>query len=462
MLDSLIIHIPVQDEFCVKTGNLYNMVGGDISYYQISTEVAMWRNPETLEVVTGVAKHPFEKVPSSYSNMAIKFYSDNVANTKPYIALNASTKILQGHNIFGGESVENLACEMIAMLRDYYPIFYNFLDISEARISRVDSTYSVRVDHERLIQPLLRFMSNVSNGHRKNDKKKRDFYNTIYFGGRTSRYGGCKIYGKHHEVMESIKELEKRSKQGNLQATKHLQVYTSEILEFSKCLVRLESSTKSQKLDRLRLPTNLWEFIRYQKSKKGRDVLTYLWRLWFDPILDSLKGEIMEDYDDSDIHARCKEVLWTQNISKKIKPKLLHYYSNCDCCINYAYAGLPFSSDTKFYILGKISYVKANNAFNFYQLVKANGFDDVKTRYSTRAFQINVKSLVDEVKISRAVLQNLGEDKGESVSVVKLLNLDFSSQFPEGYEPPISSHILDFSKYVNEVKTNRKPLRLVS
>lgn len=308
MLDTLIIHIPIRSEFVRQTGNLYSIIG-DVADYQIrAVPTYLKRDLDTGDISWGELKHPYESLPSNYANMAIKFYAANVSNAKPYISLNASIKLLQGHNVYGGESVRNLATEMLSLLKEYYPVFYVALAVEEASISRIDSTFSVRLQHERHVQPCIRFLANISNGHRKTDKKQRQFFNTAYFGGRTSRYGGAKVYGKHHELLDNIKDLKKRANSGCTESIKKMEVFTPELLEWSKCLLRFESSTKRRQLERFHIPVNLWEFIRYQEGKE-RDVLTRLWRYWFDPIFNALEGDIMEDYEDAQVYALCRKKL---------------------------------------------------------------------------------------------------------------------------------------------------------
>lgn len=75
-----------------------------------------------------------------------------------------------------------------------------------------------------------------------------------------------------------------------------------------------------------------------------------------------------------------------------------------------------------------------------------NGWDDVKTRYSDSQFNRNVKALVD-IGIPKALLQNLWEAKGTTIPVAELIKMDFSKQYPDGYKPPISTHIKDFKQY---------------
>lgn len=433
MLDTLIFNIPMLPEFVRQTGNLYSVIG-DVADYQIKAVPSyLKRDLMTGKVTYGDLRHPYESLPSSYSGMAIKFNAVNVANTLPYISLNASTKILQGHNVFGGESVLNLASEMLHLLQSNYPEFFACLDLSNASISRIDSTYSVRLPHQRLIQPCLRFLSNVSNGQRRNDTDRRDFFNTVYWGGATTRYGNAVAYGKHEDVMREVKELQSKSKKGCLASASKLSIFTPELLEWSSCLLRFESRTKKRKLEQLGFPINLWAFIAYQE--KNKDVLAKLWRGWFDPILNSLEGTVMDNYDDSSIYDLCRRKLVTFNRELKhsfINPYYLRVYS---------------FQDKIFVKTGKKSYTKANNAFNFYQLLKLNTFSDVRNRYSKAQFSRLVKSLVD-IDIPKAHLQNLGDTERRSIPMIELVKFDFSNQYPADYTPPISSHIKQFKRYV--------------
>jgi len=445
MLDTLIIHIPIRKEFVRTTGNL-NSVIGDASYYGLPTQSYFKRDLKTGEVTHGELKHPYESLPSSYSGMAIKFFSDNVANTIPYVSMNASVKILQGHNVYGGESVKNLATEMLYLLQSNYPEFFASLDVPQASISRLDSTYSVRLDHERHIQPCLRFLSNVSQGQRKSDKDRRDFYNTVYWGGKTSREGGAKAYGKHCEVMNEVTKLKRDIMRGCSQAKNKLSVFTPELLDWSARLLRFESSTKKRKLEKLGLPTNLWQFIEYQQTNK--DVLTVLWKLWFNPILKAIEGNLeMENFDEAAIYQLCRKHLWSQIIKKSLTQHNVY--------ARYQY--FQFDSDTQFKLVGRISYTKANNAFNFYQLLKANSYADIKKRYSSSQFNTLMKSLTD-LGFARGELQNLFERQTKSVPMVELIKFDFSNQYPVGYQPVISEHINDFDYIIS-----KKPkLRLVA
>ena len=410
MLDSLVIHIPLQPEYYTLDNNLYSIVG-DIADFQVKAVPSyLKRDPLTREVTLGALYSPFESLPSSFSSMAMKFYAVNVSNTPPYVAINASAKLLQGHNVYGGQSVLNLASEMLALLKENYPFFYSTLDIKEARISRLDSTYSVRLSSEMLIQPALRFLRHADTGQRKSDNR-RDFHNTVYFGLAKSPYGGAKIYGKSYELKESIKKFKLSADKGSMQSAKMLEIFNDELVAYSQGLLRFECTTKARQLEKCNLPKNLWAFIDYQLNE-DKNVLTKLWRMWFDPILSTLDGDIMPDIDDSDIYDKCRSKLFT--VTAK----------------------------------GNVTYTRANNAYNFYKLLKQDGYELVKSRYAARTFQENVKCLID-IGFKRAVLKNLSKETLDAFPVSEILNFDFGVQAPDGYKPPVSQHIKEYTRYLN-------------
>lgn len=413
MLDSLVLHVPLLPDYYTVDGNLHNIIG-DIADYQIKAVPSyLKRDPVTKEITLGALYSPFESLPSSFSSMAIKFYSSNVANSPPYIALNASAKLLQGHNVYGGESVLNLASEMLALLNENYPAFYNMLDIKNARISRLDSTYSVRLSSEMLIQPALRFLKHADTGQRKSDNR-RDFHNTVYFGLAKSPYGGAKIYGKSYELKDSIKKYKRSADKGSTQSAKMLEIFNDELVSYSEGLLRFECTTKARQLEKTNLPKNLWAFIDYQINT-DKNVLRQLWHMWFDPILSTLTGDIKPDIDDSDVYDKCRSKLFT--VTKK----------------------------------GSVTYTKANGAYNFYKLLKQDGYDLVKQRHTVPTFNRNVKALVD-IGFPLAVLKNLSKEMPVPIPVNEILDFDFDNQAPDGYKQPASNHVKDYTIYLNAGK----------
>ena len=434
MLDTLVIHVPMRQEFCVSVGNLHSVIG-DVAHYQVRAVPSYFKRALDGTITHGDLFHPYESLPTSFGGMAMKFHAVNVANTLPYVSLNASVKILQGHNVCGGESVKNLACEMLGLLRSVYPEFFACLDVQNATISRLDSTFSARLDNEGLIAPCLRFLSNISNGHRKADTDKRDFYNTVYWGGATSRLGGCKVYGKHNEMMVEVNALREKVAKGYVASQRRLDLFTPDLIDWSRCLLRFESTTKRRKLEMLNIPTNLWQFIRHQGMDK--DLLTRLWRLWFDPVFEAMKGDYeLHNSDDADVLACCRAFLWSQK-------KVFDFISPVCLVFPEKFSLLSFS------LSNPIKYTRANNAFNFYQLLRANGFYAMQSRMVRRTFNDAVKSL-ELCNFPRSVLQNLHDEKPVTIPFRDLVQIDFTKQIPSWYTPVISSHINAFDVYIRK------------
>lgn len=440
MLDTLEIHIPVQYQFCYQNGGtLWNIVG-EVPHYGLRGHGACVFDIETKQIKPlGEQKHAFERLESSFGGMAFKFYSHNVANTLPYISLKASAKFLQGHNVYGSDDVQKLACAMIAKLKEIHPIFYTFLDIAKAKISRIDATYSARVGDEEMVKKSLEFLRSVSNKQRiaykyKNKKNGQDvtgvdnrtFYNTVYWGGRGSRHGNAVAYGKHEDVKEYYKKYVQKAQKGCAKSKEFLEnIFYDDLLEYSKGLLRFESRTKARVLEKFGMPTNLWAFIRYQK--KNPNVLRTLWQFWFDPIFKAMKGEVMHLNDDDKIKKLCYDKLYT--VTKK----------------------------------GKISHTKAKNAYNFYMRLKQSGWKAVKDDYNQRAFEINVKSLVD-LGIPKALLQNIDKQSDNVVPVFKMIHMDFSNQHPNpDYDySQFDDEFESYHQFNRYIYPDKPPLRFVA
>lgn len=401
MLDTLVLHVPIQQQYVVRVGSLHS-VFGEVAHYGLRAYGAVEFDIDTKTMKPiGTQKHIYESITSAYAGMAFKFMSHNVANTRPYIELKASAKFLQGHNVFGSDDVQKLACFMLAKLREAHPIFYLFLDIDNARISRIDATYSARLKSQDDVMLMLEYLRNLSNGQRRSDKDRRDFYNTVYWGGQTSRWGNAVAYSKYNDVIDYYKDKVAKSK--TCQKTKEFleNIFYDDLLEYANGLLRFESRTKARLLEKLGLPTNLWAFIRHQKQKEP-NVLQRLWKYWFKPIFAGLKGKVVDLSNDNDIRELCRQKLVTTTKT------------------------------------GRTSYTKAENAFDFYCLLKQVGYERLKARFKgrERSFQMKIKDLVD-IGISKMLLQNVETVEQKKIPVFKLIAVDFTQQYPVGYDPSI-------------------------
>lgn len=400
MLDHLRLLIPVHENHLIRLDDGTSVIKGSIGDFGFKLAS---RHVERLESGVFEAKDlyaPYESLPSSYSGLAVKFF-DKSTMTDPYVEIKASpAKLLQGHNVYGGESVGNAACEMFGILFQSIPELGERLDISLATIGHIDTTFSSTVTNEAIIPKIIDYLSRISNGQTKATKNKK-YETTAYWGGETSRLLQLKAYAKYPELLVTVEKLKKQAAAHDTKAQMLLDtVYTPELLDFAKKLLRWEARIKARKLERMGLPVGLFDFIKYQNENPN--ILTELWRLAFTPIFDTFKGQAMPYSTDDDLHQMLKEQL------KTITPT------------------------------GRVSYTRANNAMNFFHLVRDIGFEAVKARYSSSTFYDNLKNLTD-AGLSKAWLQNLHtKKKGDIVPLVNFCHVDFVAQFPTGYTPPVS------------------------
>lgn len=400
MLDHLRILIPVHENFLTRVSDGGSFIVGNVGDFGFEMASRCVEPNDDGVLVPKDLYAPYDSLPSSYSGLAVKFF-DKCTLSDPYVEIKASpAKLLQGHNVYGGESVGNAACEMLGILFQSIPELGERLDISLATIGHIDTTFSSTVTNEALIPKIIDYLSRIRNGQTKPTKSKK-FETTAYWGGETSRLLQLKAYAKHPELLVTIEKLKKEAKANNAKAQMLLDtVYTPELISYSKKLLRWEARIKARKLERLGLPTGLFDFIRYQQENP--DVLTVLWRQAFAPIFDTFKGQAMPYSTDNDLHDMLKNKL------KTVTPS------------------------------GRVSYTRANNVMNFFHLVRDIGLDTVKSRYSESTYYRLLGYLVDS-GLSKAWLQNLHtKKKGDIVPLVNFCHVDFVAQFPVGYVAPVS------------------------
>lgn len=400
MLDHLRILIPVHENFLTRLNDGSSVIIGNVGDFGFDMAARCVEPDENGVLVPKDLYAPYESLPSSYSGLAVKFF-DKCTLTDPYVEIKASpAKLLQGHNVYGGESVGNAACEMLGILFQSIPELGQRLDISLSTIGHIDTTFSSTVTNEAIIPKIIDYLSRISNGQTKATKNKK-YETTAYWGGETSRLLQLKAYAKFPELLVTMEKLKKQAAAHDAQAQMLLDtVYTPELLNYSKRLLRWEARIKARKLERLGLPTGLFDFIKYQQQNP--DILTVLWRQAFTPIFDTFKGQAMPYSTDDDLHNLLKDKL------KTVTPS------------------------------GRVSYVKANNTMNFFHLVRDVGLVAVKGRYSSTAFYRYLQNLTD-AGLSKAWLANLHtKRKGDIVPLVNFCHVDFVAQFPVGYVPPVS------------------------
>ncbi|UYZ91024.1 phage/plasmid replication protein, II/X family [Moraxella bovis] len=350
----------------------------------------------------------YECLPSSYTDMAIKFFDKGI-NTLPYLELKASpAKLMQGHNVYGSQSIEQGAFEMLGLLIESHPQLCKYLDFDKTEVFHLDATFSARLPHQNQVQPVLDFLANVGKGHRKATYKAHENY--VRWGNDGASIS-AKAYGKYLETQEQLKQFERQALKGDARA-KTCAIALSKAYPFAHALLRFESRITKTYLAKNGYPTNLWELIKLQRATPT--LLGDLWNVAFNPIFETLKGEHLMFKTDFEIEQLLKDKL------KTITPK------------------------------GRVSYTKAYNAMAFYRTIREKGFAQLHKEMRSgeiaeRTFYHNIKLLCD-CGISRSHLQNLHAEKSNVVPFVQLVQIDFSQQAPQGFVPPVSRYEHLFQK----------------
>lgn len=218
---------------------------------------------------------PYETLPSSFTGLAVKlFHQSNYSD--PYVEIKASPpKLLQGHNVYGGESIGNASAEILGILFQSIPEVAPCLNFDLATIRHLDTTFSSQVQNENVIPKVIDYLSRIRNGQTKPTKNKK-YATTAYWGGETSRLLQLKCYAKYDEMLYQLEKFKKKSEAGDSQARLIIDtVYTDELLDFSKKLIRWEARIKARKLERMGLPVGLFDLIKHQKENPN--LLRDLW-----------------------------------------------------------------------------------------------------------------------------------------------------------------------------------------
>lgn len=398
MLDFFRLAIPVIPTHVRGVGNHWYF-DGDIRHYGLPAATRHVGLADDGTTTMGDLYHPYESLPSDFTDMAVKFYT-NTMNAQPYLEIKGSPlKLTQGHNVYGFECMHFAAMHMLGMLCDALPKLMPILDFDNIEVLCLDTTYFIKLPHQNMVQPLLDYMANIAVGHRKAKKVKYDNY--ITWGNDEGRYIRPKAYGKYKEVLAQLNTVQKQADKG-CPRSKALVCVMHDVLPFANATARFEARICKTYLSKNCYPTNLWKLIERQRSEP--DLLFKLWGAAFNPIFNALGDKNMNFSDDGQVLDLLRSKLFT--ITKS----------------------------------GKTSYTKANNAFKFYCLIRQSGWEAVKAIYAESTFYDNVKALQD-ADIDRAHLQNLHKNpNGTVIPFVRLLELKLDQQLPDGYQLPVSKY----------------------
>ena len=397
MLDFLRLAIPINIAF-VRSLDNHHWFNGDIRDYGIPAATRHVSKSDDGQTITGDLYHPYESLASDFTDMAMKFYT-NTMNTPPYVEIKASPlKLLQGHNVYGFESIELGADQMLGMLIEAFPNLVPILDFERTEVLHLDTTYLFRLPHQNMVQPVLDYMANLASGHRKARQIKYENYITWGNDGASVR---PKAYGKFEEVKSQLNKIQKQADKG-CQRSKALVCAMHDALPFANAVLRLEGRICKTYMTKNGYPTNLFELIKLQHEQP--ELLLRLWHVAFDPILDTMKGKYMNFSSDGEI-------------LDLLKSKLVTYTKT-----------------------GKPSYTKAMNAMKFYSLVRQMGLQATQKIYSKAQFHKCINSLL-ECEISKSHLQNLAKNpNGKVIPFVRMFELKMCDQLPQDYQLPVSQY----------------------
>ncbi|MFW1817354.1 phage/plasmid replication protein, II/X family [Acinetobacter guillouiae] len=399
MLDHICINIPFESSFySVDAEGRYFFIDVDPHSLEIPLASRSVNKNDDGTISASALFHPFESVPTHYTGMALKVFFDSAY--EPYVQIKASpAKLMQGHNVFGSDNIEQGAFEMLGFLDVAYPLLSRMLDVPKAWVSHIDVTYSARLKDQFTANKVLQFLSNVSNGQTRLSNKRYD--STVYWGGQTSRLVNHKCYLKYDEFLAQFEEQKQLAKFNNKSAMRVVEVMSDiRLINWTVGLARFESRLKKRWLERNGIPTNLFELIKFQRQNPN--LLQTLWTKATSSIFDALRGQSMKLTDDT-------------SVLKAIE-----------------------SSEIVITKSGKASPTKVRNLFAMYCLIREKGIEEVKNNYGKSQFH-NLLSQLCECGFSKAYLQNLHDEKASNIiPFMKLVEIDFNQQLPDWYEEPQS------------------------
>ena len=158
MLDHLCINIPFETSFYdVDSEGRYFFIDVDPHSLDIPLASRSVNKNDDGSISASALFHPYESVPTHYTGMALKVFFDSAY--APYVQIKASpAKLLQGHNVFGSDDIEQGAAEMLGFLHLAYPLLSRMLEINQAWVSHIDVTYSARLKDEFTAKKVLQFL----------------------------------------------------------------------------------------------------------------------------------------------------------------------------------------------------------------------------------------------------------------------------------------------------------------
>lgn len=375
---------------CKKRG--CKMEAGDFTFlpndYRLDAE-----NVALAEV--SCLRHPFESLPSSWSTLSFKVYQGG-SNYYPHIELKASpAKLLTGQNVFGTCNVMTCLDSLVSAFCYALPDMVEIMDFEHATLAQIDCTFTAHLPNESDSRNVIHALRNISNGQTRGSKSSFD--TTAYFG-KGSRHKRLKAYLKQFELADQIAKITSRYNKTKDPVYKmQLDAMSApDVQEFATNALRLEASIMPRMLQRLAIPTNVWEFESHAKSFDGC-LIKELWNHAWSDIFKTFEGEHMRTYSDTEVHENLRE---------------------------------HFKTETK----SGFSYSKADRLFRFFRMMKHEGWEEVKATTPKATFHRSIKEITEVVP--KAYLQNLQATASNVVPLIRFINVDFERQHPAGWTEP--------------------------
>lgn len=382
MIDFLRLSLPLNDDVL----NVHKDGVRTINYKKLASFGI--RLVGDCELVNGTwetteLKHPFESIPSSHSGMAFKIYQGN-EKTWPHVELKASpAKLAQGHNVYGSDDFAFALHTMLGLFAVTHPRLYDYVMHDSIELRQIDVTYSAQLRNQMEVSAVLEHLYGV--GHRHTKANNGSKYNgTVYFGSKNSKYKCLKFYDKYAEVLNDIKTQKRAGKDTSA---------LEEAAEAAKRLLRAEASVRKCAIKNDFGTLEVFKILPILKNDPTR--LNQLWSIAWTDIFDALKGDEVTMKDDA-----------------KLLEKLLEL---------------------------DITEGRAKAAYRFYLSIKTDGYEFTKQTTSNSTFHRN-KGYLMNAGISHARLQS--NAKSNVIPMVRICDLNFKEQAPEGYELPSLQEVL--------------------
>lgn len=396
MIDLLHLRIPLKSESCISLADGSAVCDLDKYARYDGLTIRSQRGYENGQSVSFYEGHAFESLPSSYSGIAVCLRArGHVSFPQPFLEVKFSpAKILQGHNVFGLDSVRLGFTECLHVISHTWSGLFGDLDLNNAHVLQLDITYSARFDSPALVHQAKKALEDAGQG---SVRRTRSYDSSVYWN-MNSSHSVKKVYEKGAEVEREFQKYEKELKKSpNCERIKRVYSALDSVREYSKNLLRFEASIKKRFLEKYGIPTNIIDLIKREKIET--DIYQKLWETSFDPIFKSLEGLTMPSVDENKICEKIDLIYTTQSAS------------------------------------GRINRRKATAVRSFYFEVKARGLDAVKQSMAESTFYDNLNCLKN-IGLSRAFIQSLGSANANVVPLVRAITINFEDQFPADYQAP--------------------------